>query len=207
MGDDDGAMRTADESQPSEGGAASAELGDGFKASVSADDLSGGFGDELDDDYGDSSSGDEGPDGSDSTDTSGDGASGSDGSSAEGQISDLSESEAEDALVDMIEDQGFTTDEAQGIVDDVQADTGMTATELLETYSDSDQSEPASDGSMGFDGSDLSGIGQPDPLAEDDPFDALGLSGDSDLDLDHDGRVTQADADEAHSAFDFDLGG
>jgi hypothetical protein len=182
-------MRTADESQPLEGGADSTELGDGYKSSVSAQDLSGGFGDDLDDSFP--------SDGSDD---------GSDGSVPEGEldeasVTDLSESEAEEVLVDIVEEEGFSSDEAEDIVDDLQADTGMSATELLEDYV---QYSDSGDGdALGFDGSSPAD----DPFLEGDAFNPLDLPSDNGLDPNHDGQVASVDAHSAPDAFDFDLDG
>lgn len=197
-GNDHGPMRTADESQsPDDGGAT--EIGDGYK--LNAEDLTDGFGDELDDDgtsRGEGSETSDGADGSDGIDASFDEL-GLD----EESVANLSESEAEEVLVDVVEQEGFSSGEAQDIVDDLQEDTGLSAGELLEDYVD--YYESTGDDPLAVDGGGGSGgLGGTDPLTEDEPFDR---PSDSDAGLNHDGRVTPADAPEAHNAFDFDFGG
>jgi hypothetical protein len=185
-------MRTADESQPSEDGDA-AQLGGGFGHGVEPGDLADSYGEDLDD-YEEPS-----PDDADTTsDTL------EDLGIDEESIADLSESEAEDALVDIAEAEGISTSEAEEMIDDVQEDTGMTATELLEDFVDYYEPGSEDDGGMGFDSS---GVGsEADTLLAEEPVvDGLDLPSDSDLDLNHDGKISPADAHQAHSAFDFDL--
>jgi hypothetical protein len=183
-------MRTANTGQPSDGagdGEGTTPLGGGYDAELS--DLSDGYGDGFDDD--------DAPSPSDSDSTAG---TLEDLGVDEESIADLSETEAEDVLVDVVEAEGFSTGEAEDIVDDLQDDTGMTATELLEDFVEYYEEPEASDDSMSLDSSEADTV-----LAE--PFDPLDLPTDSDLDLDHDGKVTQADAHQAHHAFDLDIDG
>lgn len=186
-----GPMRTANTGQPSDGageGEGSTPLGGGYDAQLS--DLTDGYGDGFDDE--------DAPSPGDSDTTAG---TLEDLGIDEESVADLSESEAEAVLVDIVEAEGYSSGEAEDIVDDVQADTGMTATELLEDFVSYYEDTETSDDSVSVDSSEAGAL-----LAEE-PFDPLDLPNDSDLDLDHDGKLTQADAQQAHHAFDLDIDG
>lgn len=184
-------MRTADDSQRSDDGDDAAPLGGGYSASVQPGDLTDGYGDGFDDDQVEAST-------SETDETI------EDLGLDEESIAHLDENEAEDVLVDIVESEGFTPSEAEGIVDDLEADTGLSATELLEDLVEFYDEPDASDGSLGVDGS---GLAETDTLLAGEPFDPLDLPSESDLDVDHDGEVTSADVHQAHHAFDFDIDG
>jgi hypothetical protein len=189
-------MRTADESHPPGDGDTSAQLGGGFGEDITPDDLADSYGSDLD--YDDEPSADDADTTSEILEDHG---------VDEETVEDLSESEAEDVLVDIAEAEGYSTGEAEDLLDQVQEDTGMSATELLEDFVD--YYEPSADdsgGALGFDGSGL-GSEADSVLAEEPVVDGLDVPSGSDLDLNHDGRITPADAHEAHSAFDLDADG
>lgn len=175
------AMRTPDEDGSPDDGTVSSSLGDGFGSSAS--DLTDGFGE---DDFSEDNSFDTTDDGDTSDTPFGDG---------------LSDAEAENVLVEILED--VFGDDAPEVLDDMEAATGMDASELVDALGDTD-STPDDDSTDAFS---LDGSSGADAVPDDafDPFEPAEIPSESDFDLTGDGHVDNHDLHEAAHPFDFDI--
>jgi hypothetical protein len=214
-------MRTPDQNERPDPGTADDALGDGF-GSVDPGDLNDGYGThdfygdsydaaevddtyDTDDTFDDAADDDGGFGGSDDT---GAGGGGGDGVGSVVQAGgDAGEAEAENVLVDILDD--VFGDDADEVVEDMEATYGMDASEILASLGDdyavddeSGRSFVAADADDGGDVLDDNALdGQPDG------GDVADFVTQSDFDLNTDGHVDPGDLHEAAHSLDFHVDG
>jgi hypothetical protein len=211
-------MRTPDQDERPDPGAADGSLGDGF-GSVDQADLNDGYGnsDFYDDSYDDPADGDGSDDADDTFDDAADddggfGGSGDDGGLGDGAGvgevipvgSEVSDAEAENILEELLDD--VFGDDTEQVIDDMEASSGLDPSELLESLGDADDDDPGSletgdDGGV-FDNPFDGGV---DGGAE--VTDAADFVSEADFDLNTDGHVDGGDLHEAAHPFDFHVDG
>lgn len=208
-------MRKPNEDDLSDEAVETGAVGDGFDGVVDLTDGYGTYGDTFDDDYAsdDDYSSDE--DGASVDDES------SDESFADEDLetsvddtsfgADISEAEAEEMLEDVLQDD-YGIEDAEGMVEDLEQSTGMSATEILEDItgidldgSDDGLDDTSSGSQSGFlqSGSD-SGVEQVDLFGGTDTP-GMDMATESDFDLTGDGQVDGRDLHEATHPLDFDI--
>ena len=212
-------MRTPDQDERPDPGSVGESLGEGF-GSVDPGDIHDGYGaGDFYPEYGDSYDEPVDPDDTYDTDDTFDDAADDDGGFGSddgvtvdgdgtglGEVvpvgSEVSDAEAENILEEILDD--IFGDDADDVVADMEASSGMDASEILESLDDAYVDE---DGLGGSDITDGGGVLDNPVDGSADGMDAADFVSESDFDLNTDGHVDQGDLHEAAHPFDFHVDG